>query len=430
MTTATKGRFGLGSGILFILAALGIILALYRFAVGIGAVSNLSQGYPWGFWIGCDVLAGIALAAGGFVVAAIVHIFGGEKYHPLVRPAIWTAFLGYLLFIFALLVDLGRPWVIWHQIIYWHPESPMFEVGFCVMFYTTVLFLEFLPIFFERFKLTGLHKLWLAVTPWIAILLLVGFAALLTHRHHNWGIWVFLLALLLVIFELAVRGGALRRDPRVPTLLIMAGIIFSTLHQSSLGTLFLLAPHKLSVIWWSPALPVMFFISAVMVGLAMLIVEGTLSAWFFGRKVEIELLQGIGKGLSWVLLLYLAVRGVDLVVRGVGSEVLVMTTQSLAFWGEIIIGLLIPLAILLTAEGVKSSRGLFWAGLLTVIGLIMHRYNVAVTGIHAPAGPVYYPHWMEVAITVGVVSAGILVYLVICKNFPVLEDEHAQAAHA
>src|SRR3972149_3964273 len=168
-------RLSIGILALAAIAVVGIGLALYRFVAGIGAVSNLNQGYPWGFWIGADVLAGIALAAGGFVVAGLMHMFGGERYHPLVRPTILTAFLGYLLFVVALMVDLGRPWTIWHMIIYWHHESPMFEVGWCVMMYTTILFMEFLPVVFERFRLDHVYAFWITVAPWIAIALLVLF---------------------------------------------------------------------------------------------------------------------------------------------------------------------------------------------------------------------------------------------------------------
>ena len=426
MATETKGRFGFGSFILFLLVVLGVVLAIYRFATGLGSVTNLNQGYPWGFWIGFDVLAGIALAAGGFVIAAVVHIFGGEKYHPLVRPAILTAFLGYLLFIGALLIDLGRPWMIWDMIFFHHHESPMFEVGWCVMLYTTVLLLEFLPVVFERYNMSGTIKAWMNLTPLIAIVLLVMFAWFLTHSAP----WTIVIAAVLVIFELAVRGGAIRRDVKVPTLLIMAGIIFSTLHQSSLGTLFLMVPHKLSAIWYSPALPVMFLVSAVMAGLAMIIVESTLSSKFFGRGLELDLLQGVGKGLSWMILIYVAFRGVDLVVRGAGTEVLTMTPQAIAFWIEVLIGMLIPLAILLTMERAGSGRGLFWAGLLVVVGLVIHRINVAVTGISGGYWPTYYPRWSEVAISVGVVSLGILVYLTVCRNFPIFEHERSRTAQA
>jgi Ni/Fe-hydrogenase subunit HybB-like protein len=426
MATETKGRFGFGSFILFLLVVLAIVLAIYRFATGLGSVTNLNQGYPWGLWIGFDILAGIALAAGGFVIAAVVHIFGGEKYHPLVRPAILTAFLGYLLFIGALLIDLGRPWMVWDMIIFHHHQSPMFEVGWCVMLYTTVLLLEFLPVVFERYKMSGTIQVWMNLMPLVAIVLLVMFAWFLTHS----GPWTIVIAAVLVIFELAVRSGALRRDVKAPTLLIMAGIIFSTLHQSSLGTLFLMVPHKLSAIWYSPALPAMFFISAVMAGLAMIIVESTLSSKFFGRGLELNLLQGVGKGLSWMILIYLAFRGVDLVVRGVGPQVLTMTPQAIAFWIEIVLGLLIPLAILLTMESSASGRGLFWAGLLVVVGLVVNRINVAVTGVSGGYWPTYYPRWSEIAISVGIVSLGILVYLAVCRNFPVFEKAHTRAAKA
>ncbi|MBU0639761.1 MAG: Ni/Fe-hydrogenase cytochrome b subunit [Planctomycetes bacterium] len=425
IATENRGRFGFGGFLLFVLAVLGIVLIVYRYATGIGSVANLNQGYPWGFWIGFDVLAGIALAGGAFVVAGLVHIFGGEKYHPLVRPAILTAFLGYLLFIFALLIDLGRPWMIWSQMINWHHESPMFEVGWCVMMYTTVLFLEFLPVVFERFKLRGLHALWKALGPWIIVAMIMFFTFVMTDSMT----WVLIIGAALVLFQLMVLAGVLHTDPKVPTLLIMAGIIFSTLHQSSLGTLFLMVPHKLSAIWYSPLLPIQFFLSAVMAGLAMIIVEANWSGWFFKRKPETDLLVGMGRGLTVVMLIYLALKVVDLVVRGAAPEVLATSNVAIAFWIEIVVGLLIPLAFLMTPELARSGKGLFWAALFVVIGLIINRINVAVTGISAPAGPTYYPHWMEIAITAGVVSLGILAFVFVCRFFPIFE-EHEHTAKA
>lgn len=180
VTNERKGQLGFGGFLLFILAALGIVLAVYRFASGLGAVTNLNQGYPWGLWIGFDILAGIALAAGGFIVAGLVHIIGGEKYHAMVRPAILTAFLGYLLFIVALLIDLGRPWMIWSMIIFWHHESAMFEVGWCVMCYTFVLLLEFLPNIFDRFNLKGAGQAWMGLVPWVTVALITLFAYVMT----------------------------------------------------------------------------------------------------------------------------------------------------------------------------------------------------------------------------------------------------------
>jgi formate dehydrogenase iron-sulfur subunit len=419
-------RLGFGTLLLALVATTGGGLAAYRFLTGIGAVSNLNQGYPWGFWIGFDVLAGIALAAGGFVVAGLMHMFGGGKYHALVRPTILTAFLGYLLLIGALLVDLGRPWTIWHMTIYWHHESPMFEVGWCVMMYTTILFMEFLPVVFERFRLEHLHRIWRNVTPWVAIALLTLFAFAMTHSLF----WVLASGGVLVGFEVLVRLGFIYRDPRMPTLLLMAGIMFSVLHQSSLGSLYLMVPHKLDYIWYSPILPLSFLVSAVAAGVAMVIVESTWSAWYFGRKNEIELLRDVGHVLCWSIFGTLALRGSDLVLRGVGTELLVLTPQSMAFWIEVLVGFMIPLAILLTPEFADSPRWLLVSSIMVIIGLLINRMNVAVVGITSTYGATYYPHWMEVAITAGIVAAGLLAYVVICSNFPVFPSARERTAHA
>lgn len=424
--TIFKVRIGPGILVLGLVAVGGVGLALYRFATGIGAVSNLNQGYPWGFWIGFDVLAGIALAAGGFVVAGLMHMFGGEKYQPLVRPTILTAFLGYLLFIGALLVDLGRPWTIWHMMVYWHHESPMFEVGWCVMMYTTILFLEFLPVVFERFQLERFHRLWANAAPWIAIGLLSLFTVAMTQSL----VWVLAIAAVLVAFELSVRAGWIYRDPHMPTLLLMGGIIFSTLHQSSLGSLFLIVPHKLNSIWYSPILPITFFVSAVAAGVAMVIVESTGSAWYFKRETEVHLLEDVGHVLCWAIFGTLILRAADLVLRGVGTQLLIATPQSVAFWIEMMVGLIVPLAILLTPEFASSGRWLFVASLMVIAGLVINRMNVAVVGISSTYGATYYPHWMEVAITAGIVAAGVLAYVVICSNFPVFAPAHSREVHS
>ena len=423
----TKRLEGTGPGgiVLYVLAAIGIALAIARFALGIGAVSNLNQGYPWGFWIAFDVLAGIALAAGGFVVAGLVHIFGGEKYHALVRSAIVTAFLGYLLFIFALLIDLGRPWVIWHLIIFWQHESPMFEVGWCVMLYTAVLFLEFIPLVLEKLKMHRAMDLWRTYASWAAWGLLVLFAIALTQSL----IWVVIIGGVLLAFEVLVRKGFFRRDPRAPTLLIMAGVIFSTLHQSSLGTLFTLVPHKLASLWYSPFLPVLFFISAVMTGLAMVIVESLWGATYLKRKPELHLLSGIGRALGWVVLIYVVLRAGDLLIRGgVAADLLVPSWRTALFWVEIGAGLLVPLVLLLNEEIVTTRRGLLISALFVVGGVLLNRYNVAVTGIQARYPERYVPHIMEIAISLGVVAVGILVYRWVVRHLPVMEPEHPALA--
>jgi len=216
--------------VFLIIMGLGLYSTYVRYVHGLGAVSNMTDRFPWGFWIGFDCLCGVMLAAGGFCMVGAVYLFNVESLASVVRPAVLTAFLGYLLFIVGLLFDLGRPWFIWHQLIYLNPHSVMFEVGACVMTYTTVLFLEFLPNVLERFRLEKPIR-------WIR---------------------------------------------KIYPALIVLGILLSTLHQSSLGSLYLIMPGKLHPFWYSPALPFFFFASAIAVGLAMTIFESTQSARALG----------------------------------------------------------------------------------------------------------------------------------------------------
>ena len=264
------------------------------------------------------------------------------------------------------------------------------------------------------------------MAPWIAIALLTLFAFAMTQS----AAWVLAIGGVLVAFEMLVRLGVIYRDPRMPTMLLMAGIIFSTLHQSSLGSLFLIVPHKLNAIWYSPILPLFFFVSAVAAGVAMVIVEATAGAWYFGREVEVHLLEDVGHVLTWAIFGTLALRAADLVLRGIGTELLVLSPQSFAFWIEALVGLLIPLAILLTPEFSSSGRWLLVSSLMVIAGLLINRMNVAVVGITSTYGATYYPHWMEWAITAGIVAAGVLAYLVICSNFPVFTPAHRRTTQA
>jgi Ni/Fe-hydrogenase subunit HybB-like protein len=201
------------------LAALWTLIR--RFTEGLGAVSGMNDDAPWGLWIGADVFAGVALAAGGFVIAATVHIFRIERFKPILRPTILTAFLGYMLVAVALFIDIGRPLSWWHPLVMWQHHSIMFEVTWCVILYSTVLAIETSPPVLERLGLTRLLKI-----------------------------------------------------VRVTTIpVVIAGVILSTMHQSSLGSLYLIVPEKLYPLWYSPLLPVFFLISAVAAGMCVVIVE-------------------------------------------------------------------------------------------------------------------------------------------------------------
>ena len=243
--------------ILWILTGIAAAVGVTRFIFGLGATTNLTDATPWGVWIGFDVMAGVALAGGGFVMTAIFYVFKREKFHPLVKPAVLTAFLGYLAVIFGLLFDLGLPWNIWHMMIYWNLHSPLFEVGWCVMLYTTVLLLEFSPVPLEE-----------------------------TSRYAK------------------VRSFLLKF--RFP--LVMVGIMLSTLHQSSLGSLFLIMPYKLHALWYTSTIPVQFFISAVALGLMMVALESLASHCCVGtvclssaQAGRVGLVRRTGPDLLWNL---------------------------------------------------------------------------------------------------------------------------------
>jgi formate dehydrogenase iron-sulfur subunit len=408
-----------GLAAVIVLAVLGLGLIAFRFAAGLGAATNLSDGYPWGFWIGMDILAGIALAAGGFVIAGIVHLFGGHRFHPLARPAILTALLGYLLFIFALMVDLGRPWNIWWALISWNHYSPMFEVAWCVMFYTGVLILEFTPAVLERLRWERMHRLWAQAVPFF----ILGLLSLFTYAMTDSPRWTVAVLAILALWEALMRTGVMRRDRQMPVLLIIAGVIFSTLHQSSLGTLFLIT-DKLGPLWYTPILPALFFLSAVMVGPAMVIVEGLSSARVLGRNPELDLLRPLGQAMPYLLALYLLVRLGDLILRGVVLETMRPSFATGWWWIEILL-VLTALAIFATPELTRRRRGLGLGAWAAVVAVVVHRCGVAMVGIDVPEYARYVPAWSEVLITAGVIALGVLGFRLAVEFLPIYEQPAA-----
>ncbi len=418
-----KVKFGLGTVILVLLIILGLGVAIVRYAKGLGIISNMNDGYPWGIWIGFDLLCGVALAAGGFVIAGAVYIFKLEKYHPVVRPAILTSFLGYILVIMALLVDLGQYFKIWHPLVFWQHDSVLFEVGWCVTLYATVLFLEFLPMVFERFQWRRLERLFRTLVPIAIIVMLTLFTAAMTYSF----IWAFIVFVIVTFFQILVWTGVFPREPKVPALLIMAGVIFSTLHQSSLGSLFLAFPHKLSVLWHTPILPLLFFTSAVAVGLAMIIFESTISSRVFKRGLEIEILSGLGRAIPYVLAIYLTLKIGDLIGRGAIYSMFALNVQALLFWGEIMIGIILPIVLLITPEAYNNAKGLFWAAFCVIFGVVVNRLSVGIIGIKVMKWERYFPAWSEFAITIAIISAGLLAFLLAVKYLPVFHEEQAES---
>lgn len=412
-----KSKIGPGLVIMYLLTAIAAVIAIYRFTAGLGPVSNLSDGYPWGIWIGIDIMAGIALTAGGFTVAVAVHIFGGEKYRPVLRPAILTAFLGYVLEIVALMVDLGRSIEIWHAIIYWNNTSPMFLVAWCVMLYATILAIEFAPIVFEEFKMDKLQKLYHKLAPWISIIIVTFFIFLMSNI-----IWaaiafvVFTIIYMLFRFSLP-KGSAL-------LVLIIAGVVISLSHQSSLGMIFVIVPQKLSALWYSPLLPIDFIITAIAVGCAMVIFESTLSSKTFGFGLESKIIIGLGRALTWVLLIAIVFKAVSLFIN-TGFAIEATGWQMFYFMIEIIVGLILPFILLLIPSIKKSATAIFYPALFVVFGVILNRANVGWIGINNENYAGYHPHILEILMTLGIFSFGILLFYHICKRFPVFEKEEA-----
>jgi Ni/Fe-hydrogenase subunit HybB-like protein len=358
--------------VLYFVLAAGAYATVYRFALGLGPSTNLSDQFPWGIWVGFDVLCGVMLAAGGFTLTGAVYIFNIKRLQPIVRPTVLTAFLGYLLVSLALMVDLGRPYNIWHPLIMWNPHSVMFEVGWCVMLYTTVLALEFSPIVLERFNLRKpvrhIHK---ALIP-----------------------------------------------------IMIVGVILSTLHQSSLGSVYLIVPTKLHPFWYSPLLPAFFFLSAIAVGLAMTIFESSMSAKHFGRQLELHILKDLGRALMVVLIIYSVLRVEDLIHRGVLKQVLAGGYERNLFLLEVALALVIPIILLSFRRVRETPGGLYLASVITLLGFVTNRLNVAVTGMEASAGVRYVPRWTEVAVTAAMVGAGFAIFGLAAKYLPIFPEEH------
>jgi len=375
MTSAARPlRLPFWRGLFYALMAMGIVLTTIRFTQGLGSVSNLSDRFPWGLWVGFDLLCGVGLAAGGFVVTAAVYIFDLKRFKPIARPAILTAFLGYLLVVMALMFDLGRPWNIWHPLIMWNPHSVMFEVAWCVTLYSTVLALEFSGMLFERL---GWHK--------------------------------------------AVRVQHMFTFP-----MVVAGVVLSTLHQSSLGTLYLIVPGKLHHLWYTPLLPVLFFVSAVTVGLAMVIVESRLSSRAFGRQLEMPLLSSVGHVLAGMLVLLTGLRFFDFWNRGELGALFSFGYESRLALLELGPFLILPMALLASKRVRSHSGALYGAALLVVMGFIVNRLNVSITGFESAQGGHYVPSWAEAGITLFIVALGFGAFSLAAKHLPVYPEEEEE----
>jgi len=359
--------------LMMVLTGVGALASLVRFVFGLGSTTNLNDTYPWGLWISFDVVTAVPLAAGAFTIGIVAHVFHIKKLEPLVRPAIVTGFLGYSLVCVGLLLDLGQPQRGINVLRYWNVHSPMFEVSMCVMAYTTVLTLEFLHPVAERF---------------------------------GWHLPLRLLRTLELPFA------------------ILAAMI-STLHQSTLGTFFLIAVDKLHNLWYNPLLPLQFWLSAIFTGLSIVIFEASLVHKFMGQPDESDLLATLTRIIPWVMGVYLAVKAYALVFLSHGPLFDRPVLLAL-FLVEVSIGVVTPFCLYVTRRIKTDKRLQLRAASLVIFGLILNRFNVSMFGMEQPGNRIYTPSLVESLVTMGIIAAHILFFVLIAKYFPIFEH-HPEA---
>lgn len=385
-----KNFFSLGVIALVVLAVNGLAFLAIRFYSGLGAVTNLDNQTPWGLWIGVDVAAGVALAAGGFTSAALAHVFHRESFHAIVRPALLTAMLGYTFVAFAVCIDIGRFYYIWHPLIMWNGNSALFEVGICVMIYMTVLYIEFLPIVTERF---------------IGKVNLPGALAAFNKPVD-------------ALLKLLDRGLG-----KTMFVFIIAGVVLSTLHQSSLGTLMVIAGQKMHPLWQTPVLPLLFLLSAIAVGFPMIIFESLIASRSFRLKPEMKILSDLGGMTAPLLGIYLAFKFGDMFIRETFVYAARFDYTALMFLSEI--GLLLIAFLMLLSRKTSGSPGmLFTAASLVIAGVLLNRFNNFITAYKPFYDTVtYYPSFGEISVTIGCIALLVLIYRFIVIYFPVISHE-------
>ena len=360
------------------LAALSLAAAVvlaFRFVYGLGAVTNISDGFPWGIWIVYDVMVGSAFACGGYAMALLVYIFNKGEYHPLVRPALLASLFGYTLAGLSVIFDLGRYWNFWH--IFWpgyaQVNSVMFEVAVCISLYILVMWIEFSPAFLDKLGMSGAKK----------------------------------------------------KISKLMFLFIALGVLLPSMHQSSLGSLLVIFGSQIHPLWQADfLLPLEYLMTAVLLGFAVVVVEATLVSLGFKRPMETSLLARLAKFIWGLLIAYLAVRIGDLVWRGAMVSAFRLTQEALWFWIEMIC-FAIP-AWLLAAPVRRRSPGLlFAAAVLLMAGGFLLRVNGFLVGYETGAGWHYFPSLPELVVTVGLISFEILAYIVFVKTLPVLPAQSA-----
>jgi Ni/Fe-hydrogenase subunit HybB-like protein len=376
--------------VLLALVGVGLAVMLWRLAAGLGATTALNDGYPWGLWIAFDVVTGTALACGGYAVALLVYILNRGRYHPLVRPALVTSALGYSLAGLSILIDVGRPWVVWKvplQFWRWNLNSILLEVALCIMAYTVVAWIELSPAFLETWSESP--RLWLRRT--------------------------------------ARRVGPVLNKSLL--WIVALGILLPTMHQSSLGTMMLLTGHRLNPLWNTPWLPLLFLLSCLAMGYAAVVFESTLSSAYWRRRSEAPMLGALSRVMSVVLLGFLGLRFADLAARG--RLGLIFRADVFAGFFLLETALLLLPVILLASRRARSDPGrLFQAAMLMMLGGGLYRFDTYLVAFTPGEHWSYFPSVPELLFSLGIVAFEIAAYIALVKTFPILRGARRAPAAA
>jgi Ni/Fe-hydrogenase subunit HybB-like protein len=367
-------RYPIGPGIVLIwlMGAFGLGVTVWRWIAGLGATTYLSDNRGWGLWISYDVIAGVGLAAGAFTVAAAVYIFNLKKLYPLVRPVILTGFISYGLAALSIMVDLGFPQRIWHLIIYWNVHSPLFEIGWCVMLYLTVLLLEFSPVVFEALHWNVPLKFIRAIT--------------------------------------------------IP--LIIAGIVLSTMHQSTLGTLLTINPYRIHPLFYTPFFPLYFYMTAIAAGIAMTIFESYHSARTYGYKYHFKATTALAKAVPYILGLYIVFKFAELAFTGKYIYLMQGGWPAIMYVFEVLGGVIIPTIMFADPKVRNRPELLVWASALVMGGLIINRFNASLVFLN---GTFYLPSWQEIAVSLGLTCLGIIGFDAAVRFLPMFPEPTTEA---
>ncbi|UFS70195.1 Ni/Fe-hydrogenase cytochrome b subunit [Geomonas sp. RF6] len=400
--------------VLLALTLIGFFLVGVRYVKGIGAVTNLSDGFPWGIWITYDVATGTAIACGGYAVAILVYIRNHMRYHPMIRSAVLTSMFGYGLAGASVMIDLGRPWNSYNFFLpsRWQGNSVMLEVALCVMAYSMVLAIEFLPALLSAMENSDWGPFQNFVN-WLHPRLVSDRESLNTGKE-----WM--------------RSAAAKIRPRLDKALIFIialGITLPTMHQSSLGSMLLIASTKLHPLWHTAFLPLLFLINCIYIGYSIAILESIISSYAFNRPFEVRELSGLAGIVPWLSVIWLSVVVGDLVWRGQLHAALSLDFYSRFFLAEFLL-VAVGSMILFNKRMRRTPRWLFVSAALIVLGGALYRFNVYLIGFDPGKGWRYFPSLAELMITVGIVSFEILGYQVLVKLLPVLPRMARRGSHA